>query len=69
MLNYHNGSWTIEIAKDCITGEIDAFVWNKSNDEGRYFLEDELETDNDINVPLSIIDKTKEMLINVRGVL
>ncbi|MEM4994971.1 hypothetical protein WKH56_20615 [Priestia sp. SB1] len=69
MLNYKNGSWTIEVAQDAVTGEIDAFVWDRITDEGRYLIEDDLENDNDIKAPFSIIEKAKEMVSDVLKVI
>lgn len=69
MLNFHSGKWSIEISKDIMTGEIDAFVWDRIKGNGRYFIEDNLENDNDIEVPYSILNKAKEMLDNVTKVI
>ncbi|MER2008823.1 MAG: hypothetical protein ABS939_15335 [Psychrobacillus sp.] len=65
MLTYREGRWVIEIAKDCISDELDAFIEDRFNEVGRYLNEDDLVNDNDINVPSHILDKAKEMLEDV----
>ena len=65
MLNHREGQWVIAVAKDCVTGQIDALISNRFTEKGRYLIEDKVEIDNDMNIPTHILNKAKEMVENV----
>jgi hypothetical protein len=65
MMNHREGKWIIEVAKDCVTSEIDALITDKFNEDGRYLIEDDVENDNDMNIPTHIVEKAREMVDDV----
>lgn len=69
MLHYKEGQWVIDVARDCVTNQIDALVINSVKEEGRYLIKDDVEKENDINIPSHIVEKAKNMIEEVVSVL
>jgi len=69
MLHYKEGQWVIDVARDCVTNQIDALVINRVKEEGRYLIKDDVEKENDINIPSHIVEKAKNMIEEVVSVL
>lgn len=69
MLHYKEGQWVIDVSRDCVTNEIDAFMMNRVKEEGRYLIKDDIEQKNDINIPSYIVEKAKNMIEEVLSVV
>lgn len=69
MLHYKEGQWVIDVARDCVTNKIDAFMMNRVKVEGRYLIKDDVEMHNDINIPSHIVKKAKNMIEEVLSVV
>lgn len=69
MLHYKEGQWVIDVSRDFVTNEIDAFMMNRVKEEGRYLIKDDIEQENDINIPSYIVEKAKNMIEEVLSVV
>lgn len=69
MLHYKEGQWVIDVSRDFVTNEIDAFMMNRVKEEGRYLIKDDIEQKNDINIPSYIVEKAKNMIEEVLSVV